>query len=184
MATLKKETPKATGPKLITDKAELTKAIDSIATRGKKLDADVQLAGLSALNHLDKHGDTAFVNRLYLALAKGARRRALAEWFMAYGKVSPNANNETKKEQPFAYDKSKVTDLEGASIDPWYDFAPEPTVEAMFDLRKALHQMLNRASKAADVNDPELLGRLRELDTQLQAGHEVGPVEHAAAATE
>lgn len=171
---------KTTGPKLITDKSALTKAIDSIANRAKKLDNDVQLAGLSAIAHLDKHGDVTFVNRLYLALGKGTRRRALAEWFMAFAKVTPNQNADTKRDQPFAYDKSKTTRLDGATLEPWFDFAPEPAVDQLFDVRAALHRIVQRASKAPSVNDTELLGRLREIDAHVAAGQTIGPVEEHA----
>lgn len=167
--------------KLITVPAELGKAIDAIARKSKAIDADIQLAAMSAICHCEKHGDTTFINRLYLALGKGARKRALADWLLNFGRVSVNVDKATNKEQPFSYDKSKRTHAEEAAQTPWYDFAPEGTVEEMFDVRAALHRIIQKASKAGEVNDPELLGRLREIDDHVSAGLNVTPTGPAAA---
>ncbi len=107
--------------KLIEGTAAITKAIASIANRGKKLDNDIQLAGLSVLNHIQLHGDVTVANKLFDALPKGARRLALAEWFFAFGKLSANTDKASVKEGVhFVHDKSKSTALAGATEMPWY----------------------------------------------------------------
>ncbi len=65
----------------------------------------------------------------------------------------------------FIYAKDKATDLAGAIGNPWYDFAPEKAPDEMFDVRKALTALLNRAGKANNVNDTDLLAKLRQLET-------------------
>ena len=56
--------------------AALTKYIDSIASKGKKLDGEIQVSALSAAHHFAQHGDVTYINRLFLALGKGARHAA------------------------------------------------------------------------------------------------------------
>lgn len=183
--TAAKKNPTATKPAapkvqkiVLLDVKGMDLAIKSIATRAKKLDSDVQIVALSAIDHLDKHGDTTFVNRLYLCMGKGARKSALAQWFMAHGKVSANVGD-NKREQPFSYDKEKKTNMDAAKATPWYDFAPEPEVDEMFDITAALHRLVQRAAKSDKVNDAALLGRLMEIDEQVTAGHTVESVKQA-----
>ncbi|CAB1282911.1 Phage protein [Xylella phage Cota] len=147
----------------IMDKAQIEKAIDSIAKQGKKLDGDIQAAAVGCINHIEACGDVRLFNRLFLAMPKGARKSALTQWALAFGKVEANTGD-NKKEQPFTYAKDKTTDLAGAIGNPWYDFAPEKAPDEMFDVRKALTALLNRAGKAQNVNDAELLAKLRTLE--------------------
>ena len=148
----------------IMDKAAIEKAIDSIAKAGKKLDGDIQAAAVGCINHIEACGDVRLFNRLFLAMPKGARKGALTQWALAFGKVEANTGD-NKKEAPFIYAKDKATDLAGAIGNPWYDFAPEKAPDEMFDVRKALTALLNRAGKANNVNDTDLLAKLRQLET-------------------
>lgn len=165
----KAEPVKVVMPKLIDGAKAIEAAITSISNRGKKLDNDVQIVGLSVLAHADKHGDITLINRLYNCMPAGSRRRALAEWLMAFGKVSANADRSTLREAPFVYDKAKKTDLQGAAQEPWFTFAPEGAPADMFDVSRALHGLIARAKKAQQVNDIELLARLQQLDDAAQS---------------
>ncbi len=146
--------------KLITDKAELVKLIDSIKGRGARLDADIQLAGLSCLDHLAKHGDIGQINRLYLALGKGARKAALTSWLLAYGGVVANTEKD-KADKPFIYTKDKETNVQAASQDPWYDHKPDQAPDEVFDLAKALEAIVKKAAGKTLVHG--------ELLTDVQA---------------
>ena len=134
--------------------AEINKAILSIASRGKKLDADIQTTGLSILNHVQEHGDSTLADKLVLALPKGSRKLALTEWFLAFGKlrILDKTNVEDaariKAGAIFAYDKTKHTDLESATAKPWYDFKPEPDVLTAFDAQSAVQAVLTKLAKA------------------------------------
>lgn len=143
--------------KLITDKAELVKLIESIASRGKKLDADIQLAGLSCLDHLAKHGDIGQINRLYVALAKGARKAALSSWLLTHGSVVANTEKD-KADKPFIYTKDKATSVQAASQDPWYDHKPDAAPDEVFDLQKALEQIVKKAAGKELVHGELLTG--------------------------
>lgn len=133
---------------------EINKAIASIAARGKKLDADIQTAGLSILNHVQEHGDSTLADKLVLALPKGSRKLALTEWLLAFGKLrilsktNPDDAARIAGGAIFAYDKTKSTDLESASAKPWFDFKPEPDVLTAFDAQSAVQAVLTKLAKA------------------------------------
>jgi len=154
---------------LITDLKALDKAIASIATRGKKLDADIQHAGLSCLQHLDAHGDMGPLTRLLFALPKGARSNALLDWAQKFGKVTVNVGADHKT-KPFLFDKEGKTDLAGATELPWYECKPEKPANLEFSLAAQLAQLIKKAEKAAndegvalDANHVELMAKLKTL---------------------
>lgn len=143
--------------KLITDKAELVKLIDSIKGRGAKLDSDIQLAGLSCLDHLAKHGDIGQVNRLYLALGKGARKAALSSWLLTHGSLTANVEKD-KADKPFIFTKDKATSVQAASQDPWYDHKPDAAPDEVLDLQKALEALIKKAAGKELVHGELLTG--------------------------
>jgi len=148
---------------IITDLAKLNKAIDSIASRAKKLDNEIQVAALSAIAHVEKCGDIGPVNRLFLALGRGHRKSALTAWLLAFGKVSANVG-EDKKDKPFVYDREKVTNLEEADAHPWYEFKPDAPPDQVFDIQAAVAALIKRAEgKTLPEGGVEILERLREV---------------------
>ncbi len=174
--------------KTITDKDVLIKLIDSIKNRGAKLDSDVQLAGLSSLAHLKAHGDIGFVNRLYLAMGKGARKAALTSWFLTYGSLSANTDGATKADKPFVFSKDKETNVEGASQDPWFDHKPDAAPDTVFDVQKALEAIIKKAKGKELVHGGLLTGvqgllammaepKSDAIDAADEAGVEGAPTE-------
>ena len=146
----------------ILDKAQIEATIKRILTNGKKLDADIQAAGVGCLDHIEKHGDVTLFNRLYLAMPLGARKSAMTAWAIAFGRVAANTGD-NKKEAPFVYDKAKASNIVDAIANPWYNFSPDKLPDEVFDVRKALTQLVARASKSPSVNDAELFTKVREL---------------------
>ena len=140
--------------------AEINKAIESIARSGAKLDILIQDTGVSVLEHFAEHKDTGVVNRLYIALPKGARKQAMASWLLAYGALSPNTNKESKAEQPFIFDREKRTDALAAAQDKWYDHKPDKAPDQVFDLQKAIRQVLAKAAKGTTTATTEQLKAL------------------------
>lgn len=140
--------------KIIVGTAAIDKAIKSIAGRGAKLDGDIQLAGLSVLAHIEAHGDTTLADRLYAAMPKGARRLALAEWMLAFGKVEAlQANNPEHKErlaagQFFGFAKTKKTDMAGAEAMMWHEFKKEKALSETLDVQAAVQSLLKRIQTA------------------------------------
>lgn len=152
---------------LITTAALINKEIASIKTAGAKLDQRIQVAGLSVLNHVDLHGDVTVVNGLFLAMPKGSRRKAMAEWLVAHGKVIPNPDKAAQATVPFCYDKTKETRLDVAETMPWWEFAPEKAPLDVFDFNAMLAQLIKKAEKAEQsgikIEGAEALTKIRAL---------------------
>lgn len=158
----------------------ITKAIASIATRGKKLDADIQQAGMSILAHVDEHGDTTLADKLLAAMPKGSRKLALVEWMLAFGKVqvlnkkNPKHAARIKLGQVMMYAKDKTTDLDAAMEKAWYEFKPERAVVDAFDAQAAVKALLARVTGAAGKgievkNRAMAIEELKALTAALQA---------------
>lgn len=141
-------TPVKSTMKLIAGTEAINKAIDSIASRGKKLDRDIHIAAVSCMAHHAEHGDVTLINRLVDNMPKGSRVNALREYIMAYGKVQWDAENNC-----FKHDREGTFDREGAIENAWTEFKPEPTYKP-FDAVKAISQIVKRVQDAdADKGD-------------------------------
>jgi hypothetical protein len=107
------------------DKAEteqlLGKAIESIKNRGRKLDADIHAAACSALAHVIQHNNPKFINTLYQALPKSARKNAFEKWALEFGNLAKNEGDD-KKEARLVYSKGAKHDLQGAIDMPFWEF--------------------------------------------------------------
>lgn len=133
-----------------TDINALNKEIGEIKVAGAKLDARIQEAGVAVAIHFAQHKDTGLVNRLYLALPRGARKTAMASWLLAHFAVVAN-EGKNKVEMPFLFAKDKATNWEAAEADMWYDHKPEPTPDTVFDLQKMVRALILKASKADTI---------------------------------
>ncbi|QQO90766.1 hypothetical protein [Pseudomonas phage Misse] len=152
---------------LIVGAADLNKAIDSVISRGKKLDDSIQLLGLSLLDHTDKHGDIGPMNRLLTSFPKGSRRNAFAEWALAYGKYQLNTGADSKA-VPFHFAKERTTNMTEAQANVWTEFKPEPEIAAVFDFGAMLQALIKKADKAAgqtgtEFKGADMLAKAREL---------------------
>ena len=122
--------------------------IQSIAKRSTTLRADIQAVGIDIIRHIDEHGEVSLANQLYLAIGNGGHKAALGQWFLNYAKVSANSNPKTKDEKPFLFKAEKVTDVESAMINKWYDAVKAPELDKLFDLHAAIEALLKKATKA------------------------------------
>ena len=154
------------------DTKELKDKVDNWVARGKKWTVEGQTLGLAILGHIEQHGDVTIANRLLTGMPKGTKRNAMAEWLLAFGKLQLNDNKAAAATSPLAYAKDKITNIAGAAQKPWFDFQPEKEIAEMFDIQKAVTGLLQRAEKAASVNDTGLLAALQQLvkeHTEAQA---------------
>ena len=133
--------------KIITSKAAIVTAIESIRTRGKKLDNDIWIAAVSVTAHADAHGDVTLANTLVDAMPKGSRVNALLAYLECFGKFS---YDDEKKE--LCFDKSKKTDLEGAQVASWVEFKPEPPYKGL-DLNVAILALIKKATDRLDSDN-------------------------------
>jgi len=148
---------------IITDVAKLGKFIDGIKTRGAKLDRDIHQAAVSAVAHFAKCGDVGYINRLYMALGKGARHVAFIEWVTQFGGVEANAS-ESKDTTPFIKDKNKTPDVEGGDNLPWYECKPSPKPDEVLDYYALLMKIVTKkAKKDQQCAHAELLAKITPI---------------------
>lgn len=134
--------------KSVRSTADLKKAIQQWGLRGSKWVKDGQTLALEVLAHIEAHGDVTVANSLYLAIPKGAKASAMAQFLVAFGKLKVN-DGDNAKEVPFLFDKSKSTDLAGAKETPWYEFQPDKPLVELFDVQAAAVAFLKRLRKQA-----------------------------------
>lgn len=154
---------------LLVGTAAINKAIISIATRGKRLDADIQLAGLSVIAHVDQHGDTTLADKLVQAAPRGDARTALTSWLLAYSKMRLlSKDNEQEKAaikegRVFQLDKSRTTDMQGATEKAWHEFKKPTTPQDAFDAQAAVMGVIARLQSATSKG-LTVKGRQEALD--------------------
>lgn len=134
--------------KAVRSAADIKKDIANWGTRGTKWVKDGQNLALEVLGHVEAHGDVTVANSLYLAIPKGAKASAMAQFLVAFGKLKVN-DGDNAKEVPFLFDKSRTTDLAGAKETPWYEFQPEKPLVELFDVQAAAVAFLKRLRKQA-----------------------------------
>ena len=129
------------------DTKELNKKIDALGKANLKVEETIQELGLECMKHCDEHGDTVPMNRLVNVLRR-TQFQAFTEWALAFGKFKRNFDKATKDSQPLSYDKTRNTDIEGATEKGWFMFA-DAKAEAIakaFDLQAAMMSLLKKAA--------------------------------------
>lgn len=161
-------------------KKQILAAIQNVAITGKGLDDSVQSIGLDILQHVDAYGEVSLAIKLLRALPKGARAKALADWFQKYGKIAVNTDKDTAKQFPLVFNREGKTDLEGAAAKPWYKCRPDRPLAVEFDFAKQLSALLQRAAEAEAkglaIKGADILDKLRAMNAS--------PVTERAAGTE
>lgn len=153
---------------LISDVSKMDTAIKSIKARGHKLDADIHLVALSAVAHFAKCGDVGVMNRLYLALPKGARHVAMTSWLTQFGGVMANTA-EGKESTPFIKDKNKVVDMEGGEDTPWFECKPSASPDEVVDFYSLVMRVITKKTKQGqEVKNAALLARLAPILAQYK----------------
>jgi len=139
---------------LLVGTTAIEKAITSIKSAGTKLDAAIQVAGLSIIMHVDGCGDSTLADRLFNAMAKGSRRNALAEWLVTFGKMrvldSKNKDDALaiKTGRIFQFEKTRKTDQAGAEAKPWFECKKEAAVTTTFDVQAEFAAFMKRVTAA------------------------------------
>ena len=156
---------------ILDNKHGIEAAISDIKHRGKAIDKDIQAIGIAVLMHVEKHGEVSLccklVTDLVEALSKGQRKDSLVTWFVTFGKVSLNRDKASAKARPLVFDKTKVTDIEGATKTPWYAAKKAADPFAVFDVKAEVNRLLSRMAKASkdgrSVQNAALADSIREL---------------------
>lgn len=154
---------------------DIDAGIKSLASRGKKFDADVQNIAISIIAHTEAHSDYTKAEALYQALPAGSRRASLVQWFLAFGKIralNPKVAEDKAKMDAgavFAFDRDKRTDMEGAHKTMWHSMGkPESKPSEVFDVQKAAMSLLNRMRKA-QKDGVTIAGDTEEIHAALLA---------------
>lgn len=173
---------------IITDIKKLGAAIDSIKKRSSILDKDIQTAAVSAVDHFGRCGDVGYINRLYLALGKGARHAAYIEWITQFGGVMAN-EGEGKATTPFIKDKNKTVDLEGGDALPWYECKPSPKPDEVMDYYSLFMKIVTKKAKAGqEVKNAALMQRvadtLKAYDDEVKANASPEGIDETVTETE
>lgn len=136
---------------------QLNAKIDALGKANAKVEETIQELGLACLAHCGEHHDTMPMNRLVNVLRR-TQHRAFVEWAMAFGEFKINTDASTKDAQPLAYDKTKETDIEGATEKGWFMFGDDKTeaLKKAFDFQQAVKSLLKKAA-AAGVDHEKLL---------------------------
>lgn len=126
---------------------ELNKAIDALGRKNQSVEAEIQTLGLACMAHTEQHGDTMPMNRLMNVLRR-TQHQAFMEWALAFGKFAKNNDKATKASQPVVYDKTKTTDIEGATTKAWFMFADDKAaaIAKAFDFQAAMMALLKKAA--------------------------------------
>lgn len=134
-------------PEFILGASEINRASDTIAEKGQKLDDFIQYTALSVLNHVQLHGDVTVANKLFASMPKGSRKTALADFLVKYGKMVVETDRNKAKGNPFAYDKSKATNIEAARAKPWYEHKKEPDPIDSLDVHAMITMLVKRIER-------------------------------------
>jgi len=167
-------TKPAPAMKLIDSNADLDKAIAAWGAKGKKWAAEGHLLAMSALSLMSKHDDIGPMNRLLLAMPKGTKVKSMKEWMLAFAKLKQNEGQEAST-KPLVFDKDGAYDLIEAAKNPWFNFSPETAVDPVFDVKKAIDQIIKRAEGKQLVHG-DLITKLQELATEAAETEEEAPL--------
>jgi hypothetical protein len=161
-----------------------------VITDGKALDSEIasnekaafkwinrmQRIGVSALDHLARHGNIHFVNSAYLSMPKGTKSAGFTSWLLAHGALKAN-DGDDKKTKPFLYDKSKKTNVEAAYAEGWWEHASEKKPDQVFDLQQAIVKLIKQVEAKSEIAHAELLPALKSLVVIGAVQAEQGKVE-------
>lgn len=164
---------------IITDLGELGKAIKLNGKAHQKVDAQWQVLALSAIAAFEKHGNVFYINEVYQNLGKGARHKAMGEFFTQFGGVSAN-DGEGKDRTPYVKDANKQVDMEKARATSWTTMAPSPAPDEVVDyLALILKVAMRKPKDGQEVKHSafreKVLRMAKELE-EAEAGADVAGV--------
>lgn len=164
---------------LITDLTKLGEAIKATSKAHAKVDAQWQLVAVSAIAAFANNncGNVFYINAVYKALGKGARHKAMTEFFLAFGGVKAN-EGENKDMTPFIKDAAKQADVSGAEGTNWFDMAASPKPDQVIDYLSLAMKLVKRAPKDGQtVEHPELRSAIAKTIAGYAADHDLDEID-------
>lgn len=151
--------------------AIVMKSIVSIAGRGAKLGKDIHSTALACLYHVDKHGDYTLMNRLLLALPKSARRNALAQWAVKFGKLKKNEDKAAAKDAPLVFNREGKNDIAGATAMPFWEFKNVSEGTQDWDFGGYIANVTKTLQRHADAGNEDAKGMLAVINARHMGKH-------------
>ncbi len=177
---------------LITDSTKLDAAIIDVSKKASALADGIQLVLASATYQAVLHGNTNHINAAILAVGKGVRKTAIAQWLLAFAPVVMETDKEKAASNPFRFSRDKLAELmEGAanikSITAeeadtyathvlghhWTEYKEPPLVPEKWSVTEALNKLLATAksmqTKKVTIEGAAALTALTALAAELKA---------------
>lgn len=132
---------------MATTKSAILKRINSIRTRGARIDRDIHETGVDCMIHARDHGDVTLLTRLSEAMPKSSRRKAMVAWVIAHAPLKYNTN-----EEKFTLNKKRAKEdgawqIEEAAATPFWEFTQEKA-PVQYDLDKAINGLVRGLLRA------------------------------------
>lgn len=153
----------------MSDVKALNHKIDALGKRNQSVEADIQAIGLECLEHTANHRDIMPMCRLINVLRRG-QHQAFVSWAITYGMFVVNKEKLTMELLPVKFNKDKVTDVEGATSNPWFEFQETKAsgIDKAFDLQAAVKALLKKASGKVSA---EILADLKKIAVIAHVDH-------------
>lgn len=145
---------------LITVTDDLNKAIIAVNKSAHKLSADIQIVLASSVYFAMKDGNIEPLNASILAVGRGVRKQAMADWSMKFAPVLANTGKDAK-EKPFIFSREKFERLAGHKANMsaeaattyaetaygtlWTELKEPPLIPETFNLGQKLAQLVKQA---------------------------------------
>lgn len=163
---------------LIVESKPLAKLVMSIAERGVKLDSDIHLAACSVLAHTAAHRNKTLIGNLVDALPKSARRKALIDWFEAFGPYKIGYINAAvvmpKADTPewIAYTDDFENTIEKACLTPFWMEKETGAKDKKAITMAGIIEYLNKKAKdkQADADTQNRIAAVAKFATELTEG--------------
>lgn len=179
-------------PSIITDADKLNAHIVAVNKSANKLNEDIQLALASATYQAVYGRNTNHLNAIIVAVGKGVRKTAIAQWVLKHAPIVMESDKERMKEQPFRFAPDKMeailhaADMAGVVDDMkkvpedvavkyaqhvmlalWIDHKEPPLVPESWSFSDALDKLIKQAgsyeSKGTKVTGGDMISRIKDL---------------------
>lgn len=157
---MSKNTVKIGNVTVITDKATLTKRIETLGKDMKSIDNRIHVIGVSTMYHMREHGDWRGAADLVAAMPRSTRRKALIAWFEHFAPCEVDV-----KTSEFTLEKGRKPedfDLEGAAETHFGDFTAEraPVPVTLAAIAKMVEGKLEKGIEQGHITDEQAVAWL------------------------
>lgn len=183
---------------LIIDSAKLDAAIIATSKKASSLNDDIQIVLASSTYQSVLHGNTNHINATILAVGKGVRKTAIAQWLLAYAPVVMETDKEKAATNPFRFSRDKLGELMEGAADlkkitaeeadtyashilghHWTEYKEPPLVPESFNVLDAVNKLLATAksmqTKKVRMVNGDMLETLTAAVAEAKAKAEPSP---------